>query len=251
MTARPLFMAVLGAFFLASCSTLPPECTALFQRIPHETGEGWSDAELRSFAQDAWAYAESQPSRRVQWHVLFYVDIATRRGGSVEVSGEIRAENLRRFFDAAGEEYDPWRVLLISLGQLWRSGQEARAEADQKLDLLQRIENESPTSLVGAIVPHRKVSLFLELEKTGLLRDPGEREEALRQVTIMAERKGDLNSFWDRSTTWMIRRAPVCLTATRLGAIAPPLAGMTLSSANFDLTSTRGTVTLVRFWGFW
>ena len=46
-------------------------------------------------------------------------------------------------------------------------------------------------------------------------------------------------------------RATARLQATRLGAPAPALAGETLDGADFDLAATRGTVTLIRFWGFW
>ncbi len=89
MAARPLIIVALVVVALAvawipSCRSLPPECVALWNRVPNGTGEGWSDDELRSFARDAWAYADSQSDRRVQWHALFYVVDASQRGGSIQ-----------------------------------------------------------------------------------------------------------------------------------------------------------------------
>ncbi len=256
MAARPLIIVALVVVALVvawipSCRSFPPGCVALMNRVPNGTGEGWSDDELRSFARDAWAYSESQSDRWVKWNLLLWVELASRRGASVEVSGEVLDQTLRRFADAAEGDRDPWTFLLIPLGQLWRAGQDARTEADQKLSLLQRIEDSAPTPLVSAIVPNRKVSLFMDLDSRDLLRDPEEREEAMRQIDVMAERKDDLDTYWNSSTTSMLPRATARLKATRLGAIAPPLTGTTLSGTDFDLTSTRGTVTLVRFWGFW
>ena len=251
MAARPLIIVALVVAWLPSCSSLPPECVALWNRVPNGTGEGWSDDELRSFARDSWAYSESQSDRWVKWNSLLSVEHASRRGASVEVSGEVLDQTLRRFANAAEGDRDPWTFLLIPLGVLWRAGQDARTEADQKLSLLQRIEDLAPTPFVRAIVPNRKVCIFMELDGRGLLRDPEEREEAMRQIDVMAKRKDDLDTYWGGSTAGTLPFAIACLKTRRLGAIAPPLTGTTLSGTDFDLTSTRGTVTLVRFWGFW
>ena len=234
MAARPLIIVALVVVALVvawipSCRSFPPECLALMNRVPNETGEGWSDDELRSFARDAWAYSESQSDRWVKWNSLLYVEVASRRGASVKVSGEVLDQTLRRFADAAEGDRDPWTFLLIPLGQLWRAGQDARTEADQKLSLLQRIEDLAPTPFVRAIVPNQKVCIFMELDRRGLLRDPEEREEAMRQIDVMAERRDDLDTYWGGSTPGTLLRATARLKATRVGAIAPPLTGTTLS----------------------
>lgn len=250
MRAQTLLLASLLAS-LPSCGGLPPECTALRQRIPEGSGEGWSDAQLRSFANDAWAYCDSQTTPRVQWHALFYVIDACHRGGSVAGSGRVLEETLTRFAKVARDDDYAWTIVLINIGHLARDTSEIRAEADNKLRLLQRIEDEAPTALVKAVVPLRKVSIFMDLEGADLLHDEAERNEAMRQVQLIDDRRESLDSYWGRNTATRIARAKARLLATRLGKAAPPLAGVTLEGEPFDLASTRGTVTLIRFWGFW
>lgn len=250
MNVRTFLLAALIAS-LPSCSGLPPECVALWQRLPNGSGEGWSDAELRSFANDAWAYSASQARPRVQWHPLFYVIDACQLGGSVEVSGELLEGTLARFSAVARDDEYAWTIVLINLGQLWRSGSEARVEADQKLRLLQSIEDEATTPFVKAVVPLRKVDIFVALDRADLLRDEAERDEAMRQVELMGDRQADLDDYWRDGMARRMAHAKASLQATRLGAPAPALAGVTLDGDDFDLLATRGTVTLIRFWGFW
>lgn len=245
----PLLAALLAT--LPSCSGLPPECTALFQRIPDGTGQDWSDAELRNFASDCWAYSASQTEPRVQWHALFYAIDACHSGGSVQGSGEVLEETLTRFAKVARDDEWAWTIVLINMGHLARDRSHVRAEADTKLQLLQRIEDEAPSPFVKAIVPLRKLSIFMDLDSIDLLRDEAERDEAMRQVKLIGDRRADLNSYWGRNMDTRIARAKARLQTTRLGTAAPALAGTTLDGDEFDLTSTRGTVTLLRFWGFW
>jgi len=250
MRAKLLALATLLAT-LQSCAGLPPECKALRQRIPEGSGEGWSDAELRNFANDAWAYCESQTTPRVQWHALFYVIDACHRGGTLEGSGKVLEETLDRFAKVARDDEYAWTIVLINMGHLARDISEVRGEADNKLRLLQRIEDEAKTPFVKAVVPLRKLSIFMDLDGADLLHDESERDEAMRQVQLIDERRDGLDSYWGRNTDTRIARAKARLQTTRLGTPAPALAGITLEGAPFDLKSTRGTVTLIRFWGFW
>lgn len=250
MSVRMLLLAALIAL-LASCRGVPPECTALWQRLDNGSAEGWSDAELRSFANDAWAYSASQTQQQLQWLPLSYVVQACQRGGSVEGSGALLEGTLGRFSAVALDDEQAWTILLIHLGQLCRDRFELRAEADQKLRLLQRIEDEATTPLVKAIVPLRKVNIFMDLDGVDLLRDEAERDEVMRQIELVGERQADLNDYWAKGIASVVAHARVCLQVTRPGASAPALAGVTLDGDDFDLSATRGTVTLIRFWGFW
>ena len=250
MSARILLLAALIAS-LASCRGVPPECTALWRRLDNGSAEGWSDAELRSFAEDAWAYSASQTKPRLQWIPLSYVIQACQRGGSVEGSGALLEGTMERFSAVALDDESAWTIVLIHLGQLGRDRFELRAEADQKLRLLQRIEDAATMPLVKVVVPLRKVSIFMDLDGVDLLRDEAEREEVMRQIELVSERQADLNDYWAEGVAGGMARARVCLQATRRGASAPALAGVTLDGDDFDLSATLGTVTVIRFWGFW
>ena len=250
MKTRLVLLATLIAS-LASCRGVPPECTALWQRLDNGSAEGWSDAELRGFADDAWAYSASQTQPFLQWLPLTYVIDACQRGGSVEVSNSLLEGTIERFSAVAPNDEQAWTIMLIHLGQLWRDRFELRAEADQKLRLLQRIEDEAATPLVKAAVPLRKVSIFMDLDDADLLADARERDEAMRQIELVGERQADLNDYWAEGVASGLARVKARLQATRVGAFAPALAGVTLDGDEFDLSAARGTVTLIRFWGFW
>ena len=188
---------------------------------------------------------------RLQWIPLSYVIQACQRGGSVEVSGALLEGTLGRFSAVALDDEEAWTILLIHLGQLCRDRRELRAEADQKLRLLQRIEDEATTPHVKAVVPLRKICIFMDLDGVDMLRDEAERDEVMRQIELAGERKADLNGYWAKHARALMAHARVRLHATRVGASAPALAGVTLDGNDFHLSATRGTVTLIRFWGFW
>ena len=248
--------AVLAALIAAGCQTpTPPDALPLWERAQALRkdaleGDGATDAELRAFAEDAWAYADAAEERWLEARVLYWVEFAVDAHGDKKAFESIYRDNFARLRRVIDGDWHRTRIALIGLGHLTSRPEDCRREAELKLALLDGWERETAYPPVRAVIPLRRISLYTDLDRIGLLREE-EREIALEQIRLATTRSDVLPTYWSRGLERRFAIARGQLLTTKVGTPAPPLAGPTLDGGRFDLMTTRGKVALVKFWGFW